>query len=229
MTDYVIPFDAPASLPVRGLAARFPVRRIYCVGRNYSEHIREMGGDPAREQPFFFQKPADAIVEDGQAVPYPGCTHDFQHEVELLLAIDQGGADIPVERALQHVYAIGVAIDLTRRDVQVDARKTGRPWEIGKSFDRSAPCSELVPIAPGAVPASGRIALRVNDAVRQEGDLAQMVWSSAEIVHHLSTQYELRPGDLIMTGTPAGVGPLRRGDRVDATLDGIASLSISIV
>ncbi|AOJ10544.1 fumarylacetoacetate hydrolase family protein [Burkholderia mayonis] len=229
MIDYVIPFEAPASLPVRGLAARFPVRRIYCVGRNYSEHVREMGGDPERERPFFFQKPADSIVEDGQAVPYPGCTHDFQHEVELLLAIDKGGSNIAVEHAAQHVYAIGVAIDLTRRDVQVDARKTGRPWEIGKSFDRSAPCSDLVPIAPGAVPVRGRIALSVNGVGRQEGDLAQMVWSSAEIIHHLSTQYELRPGDLIMTGTPAGVGPLQRGDFVDATLEGVASLSISIV
>lgn len=229
MTEYVFPPEQPVSLPVRGTAARFPVRRIYCVGRNYAEHIKEMGGDPERERPFFFQKPTDSIIEDGGQVPYPTFTEDFQHEVELLLAIGEGGTNITVENALKHVYAVGVAVDLTRRDVQVEARKTGRPWEIGKSFDHSAPCSELVSVEPGTVPIAGPIELKVNGETRQYGDLKQMVWSSAEIVHHLSGQYELRPGDLIMTGTPAGVGRIERGDRVEAAIHGIASVAISIV
>lgn len=229
MTDYVFPPEQPVSLPVRGTATRFPVRRIYCVGRNYAEHIKEMGGDPQRERPFFFQKPTDSIVEDGGQVPYPAFTEDFQHEVELLLAIGEGGTNIAVENALKHVYAVGVAIDLTRRDVQLEARKTGRPWEVGKSFDHSAPCSELVSVEPEAVPAAGPIELKVNGEIRQYGDLGQMVWSSAEIIHHLSGQYELRQGDLIMTGTPAGVGRIERGDRVEAVIHGIASLAISIV
>ncbi len=225
--DFVFPSPAQVALPVAGSNLQAPVRRVYCVGRNYAEHIREMGGDE-REPPFFFQKPTDAIVQDGAVVPYPPCTSDFQHEAELVLCIGEGGVDIPVERAARHVFAVAAGIDLTRRDVQVQARKTGRPWEIGKSFDHSAPCGTLHRVADGVLPDSGRIELRVNGEVRQQGDLSQMVWSAAEIVSNLSQQYRLFPGDLIFTGTPAGVGPLDPGDVVTASIQGIGSVEIRV-
>ncbi|MBT2304049.1 fumarylacetoacetate hydrolase family protein [Variovorax paradoxus] len=219
--------DAPRipTVPVRGGGA-FPVRRIYCVGRNYTDHILEMGGD-TREPPFFFQKPADAIVHDGGVVPYPSCTSDFQHEVELVLAIGREGSNIARADAAAHVWAASVGIDLTRRDVQIQARKSGRPWEIGKSFDHSAPCGDLVPIN-GQLPVRGAIELRVNGQLRQRGDLAQLIWACDEIVSQLSQQYRLVPGDLIYTGTPAGVGSVIPGDRVEASIEGIASMRIGI-
>lgn len=226
--SFVIHAPPPVLLPMQSGGLHFPVRRIYCVGRNYLEHIREMGGDE-REPPFFFQKPADAIVQDGAEVPYPAFTQDFQHEVELVLAIGQGGVNIPQDQAARHVIGLGVGIDLTRRDVQVAARKTGRPWEIGKSFDQSAPCSALLAFDGERLPEAGRIELRVNGEVRQTGDLSQMIWSCAEIVSKLSEQYRLEPGDLIYTGTPSGIGPLRPGDRVEAQIEGIASLSLGVV
>jgi fumarylpyruvate hydrolase len=225
--DFIFPAPVQVALPVEGSRKRAPVRRVYCVGRNYAEHIREMGGDE-REPPFFFQKPADAIVHDGAVVPYPPCTSDFQHEVELVLCIGEEGAHVPVERAGRHVFAVGAGIDLTRRDVQVQARKSGRPWEIGKSFDHSAPCGPLRRVADGALPASGRIELKVNGEVRQQGDLRQMIWSAAEIVSKLSQQYRLFPGDLIFTGTPAGVGPLHRGDVVTASIGGVGAVEVRI-
>jgi fumarylpyruvate hydrolase len=226
MADLLFPAQL-VSLSLQGDPRRLPVRRIYCVGRNYAEHIREMGGDE-REPPFFFQKPTDAIVEDGAVVPYPSLTEDFQHEVELVLAIGREGVDIPMDQAARHVCALGVGIDLTRRDVQVLARKGGRPWEIGKSFDRSAPCSALKLTEGSALPTSGHIELRVNGARRQAGDLSQMIWSAAEIVSKLSEQYLLRPGDLIYTGTPAGVAAVHPGDRLSASLDGVGRLDVSI-
>jgi len=225
--DFIFPAPVQVALPVEGSSRRAPVRRVYCVGRNYAEHIREMGGDE-REPPFFFQKPADAIVHDGAVVPYPACTSDFQHEVELVLCIGEEGADIPVDQAGRHVLAVGVGIDLTRRDVQVQARKSGRPWEIGKSFDHSAPCGTLRPVVDGALPVSGRIELRVNGAVRQQGDLREMIWSAAEIVSNLSRQYRLVPGDLVFTGTPAGVGPLHCGDVVTASVEGVGAVEVRI-
>lgn len=225
--NLVIGAPAITTVPVHGTDKLFPVRRIYCVGRNYADHIREMGGDE-RDPPFFFQKPTDSIVPSGAQVPYPTITTDFQHEVELVLAISKEGADIPIEQAADHVFGVAVGIDLTRRDVQVAARKTGRPWEIGKSFDQSAPCGELVPIDSG-LPTRGKIELTVNGQVRQQGDLHQMIWSSAEIVCELSAQYRLFPGDLIFTGTPAGVGPLVAGDSVKARIDGLPELQVSIV
>ena len=218
------PLPTP-SVPVQGGGA-FPVRRIYCVGRNYAEHIREMGGDE-REPPFFFQKPGDAIVHDGATVPYPPFTTDFQHEVELVLAIGRAGADIAREQAAGHVFGVAVGIDLTRRDVQVAARKTGRPWEVGKSFDHSAPCGPIVPLE-GALPARGRIELQVNGELRQSGDLAQMIWPADEIVAQLSRQYRLMPGDLIYTGTPAGIGPLQRGDEMVARVEGVGVLRVRV-
>ena len=226
-SDFIFPAPVQVALPVEGSSQRAPVRRIYCVGRNYAEHIREMGGDE-RELPFFFQKPADSIVHDGAVVPYPSCTSDFQHEVELVLCIGEEGADIPAEHAGRHVFGVAVGIDLTRRDVQVQARKSGRPWEIGKSFDHSAPCGTLRPLSGGALPVSGRIELKVNGEVRQQGDLRQMIWSAAEIVSKLSGQYRLFPGDMIFTGTPAGVGPLVSGDIVIASVDGVGAVEVRI-
>jgi fumarylpyruvate hydrolase len=205
------PSVAAGDLPLHGSVKRVPVRRIYCVGRNCAEHLREMGGDE-RELPFFFQKPMDAIVQDGSVVTYPSVTTDFQHEIELVLCIGTEGANIPAEGAGQYGHAAGVGIDLTRRDVQIQVRKTGRPWEIGKSFDCSAPCGALRPLTNSMPPKSGRIELRLNGQTRQQSDLGLMIWSSDEIMSKLSEQYRLFPGDLIFTGTPAGVEPMQRGD-----------------
>lgn len=215
------------AVPVAGSDAVFPVRRIYCVGRNYAEHVREMGGDE-RQPPFFFQKPTDAIVGDGAEVPYPAATKDFQHEIELVLAIGKAGSDISPDSAADHVFGLAVGIDLTRRDLQLQARNAGRPWEIGKAFDKSAPIGLLTP-SNGALPAEGEISLRVNGEVRQTGDLAQMIWNSAEIISQLSRQYRLEPGDLIYTGTPAGVGPMVPGDVVEGRVSGLTPLTIRIV
>ncbi|WP_313805615.1 fumarylacetoacetate hydrolase family protein [Sphingobium sp.] len=224
---YVFSPAPRVAIPVLGSDALFPVRRVYCVGRNYAEHIREMGGDE-RQPPFFFQKPTDAIVLDGAAVPYPTITSDFQHEIELVLAIGRGGSDIAPERAADHVFGQAVGIDLTRRDVQVEARKTGRPWEIGKGFDQSAPIGLLHPTHGGALLDAGNISLTVNDEVRQSGDLAQMIWNSAEIISQLSRQYHLEPGDLIYTGTPAGVGPIEAGDVVKGHVADLTPLSMTV-
>jgi fumarylpyruvate hydrolase len=222
-------FDAPpvVSVEVDGEDKRFPVRRIYCVGRNYAEHIREMGADE-RQSPFFFQKPSDAIVEDGAAVPYPPITADFQYEIELVLAIGKGGTNITVKDAANHIFGVAAGIDLTRRDVQIEARKTGRPWEIGKSFDASAPIGTIVPLKDGALPGKGALSLRVNGEVRQKGDIAEMIWNSAEIVSQLSKQYALVAGDLIFTGTPAGVGPVVAGDEVVGEVEGVGTIRITI-
>lgn len=226
--NYILPPQPRVAIPVAGSDARFAVRRIYCVGRNYAEHIREMGGDE-RQPPFFFQKPTDAIVLDGAQIAYPTITSDFQHEIELVLAIGRAGSDIPLERAAEHVFGQAVGIDLTRRDVQVDARKTGRPWEIGKSFDKSAPIGLLHPTNGSGLLDSGAVSLAVNGDVRQSGDLSQMIWNSAEIVSQLSRQYRLEPGDLIYTGTPAGVGPLEPGDVVVGKVADLTPLTVTIV
>jgi fumarylpyruvate hydrolase len=226
--DYVFPPPPRTAIPVSGSDASYAVRRIYCVGRNYAEHVREMGGDE-RQPPFFFQKPTDAIVLDHAEIPYPSITRDFQHEIELVLAVGRAGSDILVERATDHVFGQAVGIDLTRRDVQVDARKTGRPWEIGKAFDQSAPIGLLHRTRGSALPTSGPLSLTVNGDVRQEGDLSQMIWSCAEIVGQLSRQYRLEPGDLIYTGTPAGVGPLKVGDVVVGRVADLTPLTVTIV
>lgn len=224
---YVVTPAPIDSVAIKGETRRFPVRRIYCVGRNYVDHIREMGGDE-RQPPFFFQKPSDAIVADNGTVPYPTLTGDFQHEIELVLAIGRGGVDIQVDAAAGHVYGVAVGIDLTRRDVQIEARKAGRPWEIGKSFDHSAPIGDITPLDGAALPNRGAIALRVNDVLRQSGDLAEMIWNPAEIVAELSCQYALEAGDLIFTGTPAGVGAIVAGDSVTGTVDGVGQVTITI-
>jgi fumarylpyruvate hydrolase len=205
------------------------VRRIYCVGRNYAEHTREMGGDPTREVPFFFMKPADAVVPNGAAIPYPVKTKDVHHEIELVVALKSGGVDIPVEKALDHVFGYGVGIDLTRRDLQGEAKKAGKPWDMGKGFDRSAPCTALVPASKIGHPAKGAIWLKVNGQTKQSGDLAQMIWSVPEMISYLSGLVELKSGDLLYSGTPAGVGPVVKGDKIEGHVDGVGDLSITIV
>jgi fumarylpyruvate hydrolase len=218
----------PVALPVAGDDARFHVRRVYCVGRNYLDHIREMKEADERDPPFFFQKPTDAIVQGGTVVPYPAATKDFQFEVELVAAIGRGGFDIPVNAAEAHIFGYAIGIDLTRRDLQRDAAKRGLPWEMGKSFDYSAPCDPIHRIEVTGPIRKGTISLSVNGTVRQNGDIGQMIWNVPEIIAQLSGQYELYPGDIILTGTPAGVGPLVPGDVVNCSIERLGSLQIRI-
>ena len=225
--SYVIPQPPQASIPVAGTNQYFPVRRLWCVGRNYVEHIKEMGQD-VREPPFFFAKPADAIVPDGGTVPYPSLTKDMHHEVELVVALKSGGRNIKTENALPCIYGYGVGIDLTRRDLQQASRKKERPWEIGKSFDHSAPCSALQPASKIGHPAKGRIWLSVNGTERQKGDLTELIWSVPEIIEKLSEQVALGAGDIIMTGTPAGVAAVVPGDKIECGVDGVGTLKVAI-
>jgi fumarylpyruvate hydrolase len=224
---FAIEFPDTPTLPVAESNARFPVGRIYCVGRNYAEHAREMGHDPDREPPFFFMKPADAIVASGSTIPYPQMTKDLHHEIEMVVAIGTGGADIPVEKALDHVFGYGVGLDMTRRDLQGEAKKMGRPWEMGKAFDNSAPCTALKTTAMVGHPAKGAIWLKVNGRYTQQGDLAEMIWNVPETIAYLSKLVTLRAGDLIMSGTPAGVGPVQRGDRLEGHVDGVGDLTVT--
>ena len=203
---------------------RFPVRRIYCVGLNYADHAREMGNDPKRHPPFFFGKPADAVVGSGAHLPYPPKTADLHHEVELVVALRQGGSNIPAADAASLIFGYAVGIDLTRRDLQAEAKKAGRPWDMGKGFDHSAPIGAL---ATGVPPASGVISLTVDGKVRQRGDLQDMIWSVAEIIAALSTYIEVAAGDLIFTGTPSGVGPIQRGETVRGIIAGVEAVEVS--
>ncbi len=225
----VIPAPEAPSLPVRGTADRFPVHRIYCVGRNYAAHAVEMGHDPDREAPFFFLKSPTTLLTDGRDLPYPPATRDLHHEVELVVALGKGGADIAPEAALGHVWGYAVGLDMTRRDLQAEAKKAGRPWEVGKTFENSAPCGELVPAAGIGHPDRGAIRLKVNGETRQEGALEQMIWKVPEVIACLSTLFELRAGDLIMTGTPAGVGAVVRGDRLHAHVEGVGDLELAVI
>ena len=224
---YVIPPASQASVAVTGTLDRFPVRRIFCVGRNYAEHIREMGNDE-RDSPFYFTKPADAVVESGAEIAYPRATADLHHEVELVLAVGTGGADIAVGDAMSHVWGAGVGIDLTRRDLQAIAKKAGRPWDMAKGFDQSAPMGALVPLAQAGWLTSGKIWLSVNGESRQTGDLSEMIWPAADCVAHLSTLVDLAPGDLIMTGTPAGVSAVGQGDALVAGIEGLPNVTVRI-
>ncbi len=223
---YVLPPVAQTVVPVLG-GGVFPVRRIYCVGRNYLDHIREMKEADERDPPFFFQKPRDAIVPDGAIVPYPPLTSNFQFEGELVVAIGFGGRNIPKERALDHVYGYACGLDLTRRDRQFDARDMRLPWEIGKSFDASAPCGLITPASAGHR-IRGAIVLSVNGVERQRSDLSQMIWSPPEIIAQLSKQVVLEPGDLVFTGTPAGVGAVTPGNRIILEIEGVTPLQIAI-
>jgi fumarylpyruvate hydrolase len=226
-TLYVIPPPPQPVIAIAGSDRLFPVRRIWCVGRNYLEHIKEMGQDE-REPPFFFAKPADAIVPDGGTAPYPSLTRDMHHEVELVVALESGGRNIPVANALDHVFGYGVGIDLTRRDLQIASRDIKRPWEIGKAFDASAPCGALRPASQIGHPGRGRIVLKCNGEVRQDGDLAQMIWNVSEVISKLSEMVALAGGDLIMTGTPAGVAATVPGDRLECEIEGVGKLTVTI-
>lgn len=216
----------PPALPIAGDARLFPVRRVWCVGRNYAAHAAEMGGEPSREPPFFFAKAADMLDPSGQ-FPYPPMTEEVHHEVELAVALGSGGADIPVAAARDCVWGHAVAIDMTRRDLQAQAKKGGRPWEMAKAFDRSAPIGPLFRAA--AHPERGAITLHLNGALRQSGDLADMIWSVPEIIAELSRFVTLAAGDVILTGTPAGVGPVRRGDVMEARIEGVGALSVTVI
>ncbi|MDP5070233.1 MAG: fumarylacetoacetate hydrolase family protein [Congregibacter sp.] len=228
-TDFVFAPHPRPSIPVQGGTQRFAVRRIFCVGRNYAEHAKEMGADPERDPPFFFTKPGDTIVTHGQDVRYPGVTTNLHHEVELVIAIGKGGTNIPTDTALEHVYGYAVGNDLTRRDLQADAKKAGRPWDTAKGFDQSAPISNISPVSLCGHISSGEIYLKVNGELRQRGDISDMIWATPEIISALSVLFELQPGDLIFSGTPAGVGPLEPGDRVEAHIAGLACLTHGVV
>jgi fumarylpyruvate hydrolase len=225
---YAVPLPATPSLPIRDSDEHFPVHRIYCVGRNYAAHAIEMGHDPDREDPFFFQKNPDTLVLDGK-FPYPAQTADVHYELELVVALHRGGTDISVDGALDLVYGYAVGLDMTRRDLQTQMKKMGRPWEIGKAFEHSAPCTEIVPAATIGHPSEGAVQLHVNGEPRQEGDLNQMIWKVPEMIAYLSSLFTLTAGDLIFTGTPSGVGPVQRGDRLLGTIAGVAQLEVEVV
>jgi fumarylpyruvate hydrolase len=226
--EYAITPPARPWLPVRGTSAVYPVRRVYCIGRNYAAHTIEMGGDPDREPPFFFQKNPDNLDVSGE-FPYPAKSADVHHELEMLVALKSGGTNIPVESALDHVYGYAVCLDMTRRDLQGEAKDLRRPWEIGKAFERSGPCSELVPASEIGHPDRGLVELKVNGAVRQTGDLGQMIWKVPEMISYLSDYFELAAGDVIMSGTPSGVAAVARGDVMEAHIDGVGDLKVTVV
>lgn len=227
---YAVSPPEVVSLPILGTADEaFPIHRIYCVGRNYADHAREMGHNPDEEPPFFFLKPVDVIVPDGGRFPYPSRSQDVQHEVELVVALARGGVEIPVEEALDRVLGYGVGIDMTRRDLQNEAKGLGRPWDSGKSFDYSAPCSGLRRVEEIGHPDEGEISLTIDGEVRQQADLNQLIWKVPQVISELSGLFELKAGDLIFTGTPAGVGPVRRGERLVAQVEGVATLTIDVV
>jgi fumarylpyruvate hydrolase len=228
MSDFVITPPTTPSVAVAGTSARFPVHRVFCVGRNYAAHAREMGNDPDREPPFFFMKPADAVVAAQGILPYPPATTDLHHEVEMVVALSGGGANVATADAMALVWGYGVGLDLTRRDMQAVAKDLSRPWDLAKGFDASAPCSALRPASEIGHPADARIWLEVNGAVKQNGTLNEMIWSVAEVISHLSRFVALAPGDLIFTGTPAGVASLKPGDRVRGGIDGVAEFNFDV-
>jgi fumarylpyruvate hydrolase len=217
------------SLPIAGSDRLFPVHRIYCVGRNYADHAVEMGHDPTREPPFFFQKNPDNLLPPGHDFPYPGRTSDVHFEIEMVVALGKGGTDVPVEKALDLIYGYGVGLDMTRRDLQGVAKKMGRPWEVGKAFEASAPCSALVPVSEIGHPDKGNVWIDVNGERRQTGDLDQMIWKVPEMIAYLSALFTLQPGDLIFSGTPAGVGAVKRGDHLKGGVDKVGEIELRVV
>ena len=225
-----VAFDAPQSptLAIHGSDELFPVHRIYCVGRNYAEHAIEMGHDPDREPPFFFQKNPDNLVVNAPSFAYPVASADVHHEIELVVGLSSGGTDIALEDAMRCVFGYAIGLDMTRRDLQGVAKKMGRPWEVGKAFEQSAPCTPMWLASEIGHPQAGRISLSVNGEVRQDGDLAQMIWKVPEMISYLSGLFTLQPGDLIFSGTPAGVGPVNRGDHLEGTVENVGTLSISV-
>jgi fumarylpyruvate hydrolase len=227
--EFVIDPPKVNSIPVEGDSRRFAVNRIFCVGRNYADHAREMGHDPDREPPFFFMKPATTVVTDGQDMAYPSLSKDVHHEIEMVVAIGTGGSNISPEQALNHVWGYGVGLDMTRRDLQGEAKKMGRPWDTGKAFDQSAPCSALMPVSQCGHPSNGAVRLFVNDELRQEGDLNQLIWNVPDTIAYLSTLFALEPGDLIFSGTPAGVAAVKKGDVLKGHVDGLPDLIVRII
>lgn len=221
---YVIDAPEQASLAVSGSKERFPVRRIYCVGRNYVAHVREMGGDEGRDPPIFFQKPADSVVESGSTISYPTITENFHHEMEMVIALKSGGYNIAESDALDHIWGYGTGLDMTRRDIQGN----GKPWEIAKSFDQSCPCGPLSPVEKVGHISKGAIKLTVNGEAKQESDIELLIWRVPEIIANLSTLFELKAGDIILTGTPHGVGPVQPGDELVGTIDGLEPLTVKI-
>lgn len=227
-SEFVIPPHAVPSVAVAGETARFPVRRIFCVGRNYAAHAREMGKDPDREPPFFFTKPADAVVDSGTSVPYPPETKNLHYEIELVLAIGKAGFALREDEALDHIWGYGVGIDLTRRDLQTQAKDAGRPWDWGKAFDHSAPCAPVRKAADTGHLSEGRIWLAVNGDTKQDADLKELIWDVPEIMSFLSRSMVVQPGDLVYTGTPAGVGAVTPGDSITGGIDGLGEIAIEI-
>jgi len=228
MSTYVIPPAPQAAIPVKGTDALFPVRRIYCIGRNYADHAIEMGHDPDKEAPFFFQKNPQNIDLSGE-FPYPPETSDVHFEMELVVALKSGGKNIPVESALGHVFGYGLGLDMTRRDLQGEAKKAGRPWEVGKAFERSAPMAALIPAADCGHPDHGAITLHVNGALKQSGDMNQMIWKVPEMIAYLSRFYDIEAGDVIMSGTPAGVGAVKKGDVMTGHIEGLGTFDVKVV
>jgi len=225
--SFVVAAPKQASVPVRGTHLRFPVRRIYCVGRNYTDHVTEMGGIPGREPPFFFQNPTDALLMD-ENFPYPPASNNVHYEVELVVALHSGGKKVAVEDASRHIYGYAVGIDMTRRDLQSEAKKAGRPWEVAKAFDHSAPIGEVAPKADIGLLERASISLHVNEVQRQNSDISEMIWSVPEIIAELSKLFELHAGDIIFTGTPSGVGPVQPGDRVHAAIERVGELTLRV-
>jgi fumarylpyruvate hydrolase len=229
VVNYVVPTGAVPALPVAGTSDLFPVGRIFCVGRNYADHAREMGHDPDREPPFFFMKPATALLPEGHDFKYPPLTELVHHEMELVVALGKSGANIRAENACDYVYGYAPGLDMTRRDLQQKAKKLGHPWEAGKAFDDSAPCGNVVPASRIGHPSKGAIWLEVNDKRVQESDISQLIWSVPEIIAELSATFALRAGDLIFTGTPSGVGSVRRGDVLRGGVDQVGELTVRVV
>ena len=227
--SFVIDPAPPVTIPVAGVEAVFPVNNIYCVGRNYADHAIEMGGDPNREAPFFFMKPAYAVSTNGVAVSYPSHSMDVHHELEMVVALANGGVDISLDKAMGLVYGYSIGVDMTRRDLQAEAKDKRRPWEAGKTFAQAAPLADLLPISETGEINAAEIQLVINGAVRQQGNVNQMIWKVAEIISRLSEMFLLQAGDLIFTGTPAGVGPVEIGDEVNATLTGLPELNFKVV
>ena len=228
MPNFAIKAPPQVALPVAGSDALFPVRRVYCIGRNYAAHAIEMGHDPDREPPFFFQKNPDNLDASGE-FPYPPHSSDVHHEVEVAVMLKSGGTNIPVEQALDHVYGYALSLDMTRRDLQGEQKKMGRPWEIGKAFERSAPVGPVHPASEVGHPSEGAITLKVNGELRQEGDLNQMIWKVPEMISYLSEYFELAAGDVILSGTPAGVAAVEKGDVMELACDGLGSMTVKVI
>ena len=228
MSEYVIEPSSFVGVPVAGLDAMFPVRRVYCIGRNYAAHAVEMGHDPDSEPPFFFQKNPNNLDPSGE-FPYPPHSSDVHHETEMLVALKSGGVNIPLDQALDHVFGDGLSFDMTRRDLQGAQKKMGRPWEIGKAFERSGPCGPLHLVSAVGHLDQGRVELKVNGEVRQEGDLNQMIWKVPEMISYLSKYFELTAGDVIMSGTPAGVAAVEKGDVMVMSIEGLGSMEVKVV